>query len=489
MTRFIQKLLLLCLLITCAAPAWASTTNYAYSASTMPLGGNWTAGSYGGHNYDIAAGYGSDMEFVATGTSCTIQMDGFSGITYTITVDGGTPVTGTATGSWGFVTCFTGLSDGPHTVVFKTGGSSNQIFFDTDNTLQVTGAAPAVSLPAHFGTQYNPLTTPFTTYGVIEGPVYNRSAFVGYPNVAFATSPRTACIRLNTQASEIWLWMFQAGQTYIVRRDGVLTDSLAVPNTSTWGWWNPASGLDTSASHTYEIICTGDTSGYPMALWRVMLVGSGLTTTAVPARPTWLWMGDSITWGNGWGLSFPYLVTGTVNAYCANAGVAGTKLVSDGTTTATSLAGMLTPPTRIFVMYGRNDSPAGTTLSQFQTGATSLIITMRTAFPTAPITWLGTLPWSTEPGNMPADYLTAEQAAVAGAGSSLVTFASVSSGLVLATDTVDGTHPTDALNSQSGQMVSGTQKVANNVLNYLNPPTTTTTLRSKGSRPAPKGGH
>jgi lysophospholipase L1-like esterase len=250
-----------------------------------------------------------------------------------------------------------------------------------------------------------------------------------------------AQIRLKATTPRLDVWIKNDGQAYGLIVDGVVpVDRVITPNTGRWGWVPLRTDLDGSAEHTYGICLSSaigsDVSAGSGEVWAIRCPGGTMNTASQPAlRDTALFYGDSITIGD---MALKAAVNGFADEADAlqgwvlwtaerldmqfiNAGIGGSTLrdctpddlsamsapnrdivtkYSGQARVAHDVGGASPTPTKIVVLYGRNDvgqvyNDAGRpieTEAQFQAAAQSMAAAINAAQPAADVYYLGILP-------------------------------------------------------------------------------------------------
>lgn len=307
-------------------------------------------------------GYGNMLQFAGgsyclvsiTGTDATIRMLTFNGYDsgVSFTVDGGSvqtlDFTGTVDGGSHTFTLFTGLSDVPHVVKFYPSASTVGSFWYS-NLLQVTGASPALAVPANYN---NTNQFPIGTTSGIKGD-NEVSAFSGYDH--FFTSQirfkaKTSRIRLWHGASENPVRFDHPITLYVDRNPEPIAQLPPLPYTPFD--WLTFEGLDDTAEHEYWISATGDA-------YSIMLSDDGvLNTTAMPDLDMAYFNGDSTTAG-----LTTYLTQNWVQTYCllaglrwVNAAASGGTLPGQGVSPSIQPTAVSPAPVEAWYIFGINDS-------------------------------------------------------------------------------------------------------------------------------------
>lgn len=253
--------------------------------------------------FQLASGSGSRCDFVATGTAATVWMYHQTGFALNVSVDGGAEtsvdITALANGAYGSGTLFSGLADAPHTVSFRA------VYVDqgtgaAGTGVEVTGAAPAVSTPAGYGTFY--VVDSFKATAIKSDGTGVYGAGTGQTPAYSADVPNCA-LRFRATCTGIRIFGYAAGQKYVLHTDRANPIVVTAPNvgSAVYGWIPIASGLDGAAEHEYQL----SSGGSNLIVYQLAIVGGTLNTATLAARPRWGVYGDSI--GQGFSSTADYL--------------------------------------------------------------------------------------------------------------------------------------------------------------------------------------
>jgi hypothetical protein len=464
--RCTSMLLITCMLLMGGMEAWAQT-NFSFAASGAVQSGEWstTTGGMPVHSYYTSDAWGAEMDGTFTGT--VLQSLFYSGTTsgLVVTIDGGAPATiTTATSGAGnpTLTTLATVAEGQHAykIVMTQGVVS---FFDIPAMFTVTGTAPAMGPPSsslgqYFSTQLDPFALPSAAVG-IDGSYVRKNGIVNYSKLAvgLTTSARIRFRASTATNAKVRLFTQNFGQTYLLRKDGTNVGTYLTP-TTVWGWFDIPVAAD-ATEHVYEVILytSGYAEVYPSHIWRIMLPNITLSATALPPSYVVLSDGDSITHGDGFGAPYPYLIANTRGWYASDFAVSGQAMHGNGIASANLMATLLTPPTRITCMWGRNDAPLSITPTTHQSEYTAYLNALITTFPGVKILVISCLDYAGGETTM-ASYRAAQAAAVAAIANPNVTYVDVHTALNTTSDTIDGTHPSDNV---------GQPKLAASLLPYL----------------------
>ncbi len=253
-------------------------------------------------------------------------------------------------------------------------------------------------------------------------------------------------IRFKATTTTIDIWIVNDGQSYSLGIDGewpVLR--VVTPITNEWGWVNIASGLDGGTEHTYAIVNSFFRSTLINAgsgeVWAVRTPGGSINHTPPAVRDTIIFFGDSITGGQdglqagvdgladdsdflqGWvprtaeklgcqfvnsgiGSTTTRDFTGDLGTFSGSSTAYVTTLSGEGRALH-DVVNYAVTPTKIVIMYGRNDVgqawfPSGNSIelvSEFHTAFTNMLTTINTGLPGIPVYIIGILPSSASPYN------------------------------------------------------------------------------------------
>lgn len=465
-----------------------ATTTYLYNDSHITYLGCWTNSSGAGHNFCGAlANNGWEFGFGFTGTQCVIQIFVTVAGAFQYSLDGAAFVTSNVGVLSAFTnyTVVTGLTDAAHTLVIKHVGSFT---FDLaqDATIQITGAAPALSVPSFYGPTYNldrsaadflgrggvSATTNFE--GAWLTSVTNASYIPGVTYTSATANNNWSDVDLDFYATctAISAYLFCNSTSVTLEVDGIPLTPVVLPNTG-WQTVALATGLDGAKQHRYRIYTTSP----PVQILNIMTPGGTMNTSSgPPARALWAFFGDSITSGttgtpgqivstSDTQLCWPSRLCHAFDVVCYNKGIGGTTAFnttgqagSSGTAAVTTLsgqarvaadlAGISPAPKKLWIAYGINDfmnvsnmSPIETT-TQFQTAMVAIITAAVAAVPAScAIYVLGLWPRT---GHTQSEYVAwnaATLAAIASVNASNVSYIDPFNWYNPTNDTIDGLHP------------------------------------------------
>ncbi|HUD21061.1 MAG TPA: hypothetical protein VMQ44_03290, partial [Candidatus Saccharimonadales bacterium] len=259
------------------------------------------------HNRRNFTGQYSRLDLNVTGSSCNAQLYAAGNYAY-VSVDGGAEVQLTFSGTSAFcwVPVFTGLSDTLHTVSLYTKSSTNIFYIDKDNSLNVMGAAPAVSAfpnyvaPTWIDSYFTAfrLSPPFTS-GANNSDQFIKATSQGH--VTYQNYGEDAFVKFRATCTSIYMWTYRNLTSYKVAVDGVWQSApITTANDLTWGWTQLATGLDGTAEHEYrvQVVYTPQDVVNHKAYFHSFMCpgGSGVNVSQTwPAQDFWGFFGDSIT--------------------------------------------------------------------------------------------------------------------------------------------------------------------------------------------------
>lgn len=446
-----------------------ATTVFPYNQAGIIYGGRWTVqatGTFPNGARTYLTAVGSQIDFTATGTDIVLPHTYIAtGITVTAVVDGGAPQTLTPNNADGSYTLLTGGTDTAHTVTLHTPGSAGW-YVSTVNAVQVSGAAPAISVtPALAGTAYKVLDTTFAANSRVEGG-YVPQSYGASPSLLIALW-QDAKITFKAKCTTITIWTYQVGQLFNFVVDGVAGTPVTLPSNSTYGWVTLAAGLDATTVHEYDIVSTTLWTGASSYIDAVILGGgTGLVTNSYVARPTVAFYGDSIT--DGYILSpaftsaWAYVAAQALQRQNYNRGINASPVYGSGTAgeaRTTDITGISPAPTDVVILYGTNDIAGSVTQSQFTTAFTAMLTSLRSGLPSANLWCLGILPRADAHVGQPATYNGYMQTAITNAAVGAI-YIDTSTWINTGTDlSPDNLHPN----------LSGNAKIATKVIAFLQP--------------------
>jgi len=261
-------------------------------------------------------------------------------------------------------------------------------------------------------------------YSLSYGPGNSGAWYAVYGQPGMYNS----AIRFVGSASDIHLYMapyITTNGTNYVRLfiDNVSWSVTAYTGSGTaFSWYTLATGLDTTAQHTYTIVWS-----QTMCIQQLSTIGT-ISTNYLPARKMIALYGDSILYaGNNYDASSaiaePIRQCTGYQIFSAPVGDTGV-VYNNGSGTALSLApGWSTygvTPAMLIVEFGLLDVTQGSNVSTFQTAYQSMIAALQTALPTTIILCEAISKYSTDTDSNMVPYNAAIQAAVAAVASPLV---------------------------------------------------------------------
>jgi hypothetical protein len=382
-----------------------STADFPASSSEMYFLGNYSTGQYEGHNYTDQSGTGElDTEIV--GSSATFQAYISPNSVVTMTVDGTTSTFSSTASAFQFVSIFSGLSDSPHHVIIRT-ALSGELYFDSDNTLQVTGSAPDIESPSFSGpsghAQYLPVySAPFSTYAAFDGdPTYYPGFGEVWPAENEPGVGTGSGIRFEAAVTDISYWTNNNSgnlSRFVVYQDGVpIATSTAIPEQqSFWNVQPLVSGLD-GQPHQYQIIPI-DPGGYVQLQGIILGGGTGLVeTTPEPVKPQWMFFGDTNTSGSA-GLTTnstrfsgdirqddAWMLTNFEDVGAIIDGHAGGYMDGYAVSHTSEVTSLSPAPAVVFSRWGTDDIIYGVPVSKFQSDYTSYLTALLAGLPSTTI--------------------------------------------------------------------------------------------------------
>lgn len=227
------------------------------------------------------------------GTQCRVRYSSDGSQPFNISVDGG--AYSTPTGSGGYVTLFTGLSDSWHDVLFKSGSAyANSAYIYKTNTWDITGANPRISFNTSFGGKSEIFCqSSFQTYGIVTpGSSAVAVASPTYPSIVVYRGFDATFFR-NVKASEVFLQHLDgsSGNKYTLAANGT---KIATVATSTGIGFTRLGYLDPGIVSEIAITCNG-ASGSVSAFGVFLRGGSGFVNESISTKKKLCCFGDSIT--------------------------------------------------------------------------------------------------------------------------------------------------------------------------------------------------
>lgn len=252
----------------------------------------------------------------------------------------------------------------------------------------------------------------------------------------------------------IRIWTYLDGNKIRREIDGIEQDSnsILLPNTGRWGWYEVFSGIDTGAEHEYIVSFCGNKIGFLYGLW----IEGAIGVTALPARDLYTFYGDSITagtiaTGNDQALSMAYLISQALHVGRKNLGIGGSTVKNAGGSGGSSgIARVSQIPVNSFLivnLFGTNDMViVGNTDDIFEDDYREMIDAQRVRCPDAVIYCLGILPRRGY-DDPRVDYNGGMQRAITAKADAGITYLSTDGWIdpaVNNVDTIDGLHPNAA---------------------------------------------
>jgi hypothetical protein len=362
------------------AAACGAQTTFNYNAAGVTLGGAWS--DAGGFQQAGCGGGGSYVALTMTGTKGEINI--WQAFAWTVSVDGAAAVSVTTLGTsvFAYSTLFTGLSDGPHTVLAIGSGAE---YLNEVPAFRVTGASPAVSAFAAFASPVLYSGATWSTYGQFGGAPATDSFCSGaklwaqsgqYGQMGGESSDRVTGV--GSASVTIGKWIYNGGaQTMQAFEDGV---EIGTPYTASsngvMAFAVLASGINATGNHTFEIRNIA-ISGWTLSIGAVF---GGITLSPATAWPQIAFAGDSITQGN---TNTPPIDATAMDTFQLGAalnigirrdGAFGCGVSQSGSDNCPSVAAQFTGATPAFkyvvLAMGVNDATAGSTIGTCGTSAT-----------------------------------------------------------------------------------------------------------------------
>jgi lysophospholipase L1-like esterase len=426
--------------------------------------------------YRLWVGRDGGYEFKFTGTGLTVSLVAITTApVWEVSIDGGAfaDVThGGASGVRSDDTLATGLSDALHTVIFrhKSGTQANGAI-EIANAFTVTGAAPAVSDPDSWGTQYDANGAQLFAISRIPNAVRGDVASGGYSNLLSLLNP-DSCIRWRGNATSWRMLSNLNAAKWRLFRDGTAVAATAtLASTARFGWTTLCSGQD-GADHEWELVSTSN-AYTALQIQTIMGVGGTISATRATNRHCLLCIGDSQFAGNGTADSsttFGSLLAHATNRDVINLGLASSRVCTfQNFSTALSAGQRMGEFTnfryqnvdKIVILYQHNDAVAQTALADYNREYTRMLTNLRAAYPTADIICLGMLPTSASITPITrANYVSELSSLVTALADAKVTFVSQEAtdfavNWVIATDQTDGVHQSATGNGKQVTRLQG----------------------------------
>jgi hypothetical protein len=417
-----------------AAVALLGTWQYAYITSQRAL---------------VCSGTGSEIEFTATGTDCTLTYAvSATGTNYLqASIDGAAfaDITGpVSNNTYTACTLFTGLSDAAHTVRVKHNtGTSTNVRVQHTAGITITGGAPAIAL------------TNGLSYGIGRGQrasTIQQEGHVVPSNSAghdrLALQLPDSRIRFKSDATSIAIFSSLNSAKLRVMQDGVAIGAATTLGASGYGKTTLATGL--SGSHTYEIVCVTATISYLISL---QTIGGTLDSSAPAFRSHILWVGDSKAMGASGttdsSICWPSLVGGTRGFGTMNLSTSGVRVLSPDAggsiewNAPFNLCPITDPRDYAYLVFcgGHNDAAAGIDRTEFTAAVVRELTALSTAYPNAIGLAMGILNTTTFSTTVRNNYNSDISSAVTTVGG-IWTYVNTDGWITPATDCTDAsTHP------------------------------------------------
>lgn len=321
------------------------------------------------------------LDVSITGTCANLAMNNSAGNTFTITVD---EVTSTirSVGSQQKWSLFCELTDTAHRVSITSSGGA----LVSTGLFQVSGSAPALSLPTDIGNIYNLQDAATQNSSLItSGWAYDGTY------LAYKTYWPDEKIKFTAAPTKISIWIYNKSSPFYLERDGVVIASTTTSGASTWGYITLASDLD-GQTHTYSIGTGGYASTYSY-VYGLALVGGTLGTQPSSLSTSIGGYGDSITAANQLtgvtsDKSFVFKLAQRSGVNPINRGIGGSRVIGSGDTRYADITGATPTPSYVTILYGIND--VGTSAA-FLTSYTNMLNSLTTALPTTKFMIMGLL--------------------------------------------------------------------------------------------------
>ncbi len=283
----------------------------------------------------------------------------------------------------------------PPTVSTNTSATNTITKGSADATLTVTdtstGATATFTVAAAYTTLDLTGTTIAGVYVQVEGGAtlgsFGGGTAWGQPSANWTDG----AIHVKGRFTALKLKAYNNGAIVRLAVDGVDTASITLASGSSGYVVSSAfTGLDGSVEHDY-ILSWGST----MFVQELQYLGTGPTTTFLPARKVLAGYGDSITQGQSWGTvdstqSWLHLAGLTLGYQVLNRGIGSTKVSSgtnngEGRTADVTGATALPNPDVVVVLYGTVDAGASADLTVFGAAYLHMLQQIQVGLPNATI--------------------------------------------------------------------------------------------------------
>jgi lysophospholipase L1-like esterase len=387
-------------------------------------------------------GNNSALHLMVTGTDAIAYVGGGNSTPFQVSVDGG--AYNVLTTSGGQVTLFAGLADIAHTVDLRaqTANGGGNAWLTTPTCLQVTGAAPAISQDANYGTVELLANSPGLVTPMISTTVNNYSSPGTFSNRQGEGFTR------RLKAQRIYVWSSISGR-YAIYRNGALIN---VVNTTDdfYGWRLLTASQDPNTFANYTIC--GPSANVMDA---IMISGTGhaFDVSGIVSKRIAVW-GDSITLNTACatavGESYHQQACAPINGLISNRGVGGNTTAQVDTRIAGELSAIGYTPDLVILAPGRNDwSVTPAVIAAAKVSYRSCVDKIIAAGGSYPVLCVGT--WrDNNSDSTPAlrtNINTAIQEVVSEVNNPRVTYFNTDAGPVLTVgnaNSCDGTHPNAA---------------------------------------------
>lgn len=417
-----------------------STTLFPCDNGSFVMDGPYVDDTGAGRLTRLMTAYFGQMRVSVTGTACTLTYyctDNSQPVT--LVIDGVTSTFTPVQDAWTTRTLWTGSTDTAHDLVVRVyAGGSLYLDRGVTGTIGVTGAAPAVAVPA--GSTYSGRLVAYTDLH-LGSPTTARDGLTefgssaGYPYLAYSYTGGfygLGAYRFRAACSSFQVWGYiGATSKWRVCIDGSPQTPFTVPASGvpSWGFFPAVTGLDSSAVHEYWLI-SDDQVDYHQIYEVYLTGGAGFDGVRFPlVRPVVAGMGDSIMGGaattptGGYFAAFAWARgAAAVNAGISGSTVAGASSPMQGRTGVITQFGA--DVSEIVFSGGVNDIINAVSVGDYGTAYASVIASLLAGCPNAKIWCLGLLPnnyGSTTPVQI-ATFNAAALAAVTAAASARVKF-------------------------------------------------------------------
>lgn len=366
-----------------------SATGFAISNAAFVLTApSFTDSTFLTHSARQVSTQSAEYDFKFSGAGLDMQLYSQGGANpITISIDGGATTTPTIpTTTWGTYTLVSGLSDTLHTCQIKM-ISIQTIYWDRNTFIAVTGASPSVSSPDGFGVIQSISALPGSYRADETGSAANIHSWLV---TQWVNNDGSLIIRDNCTSLQCWMY---TSSCVAVSIDGGLETSYAAPASPTgWQWITIATGLP-AGTHTFALsnASPAGAAGYGnqgnVYLWGFNSVGGTgiVSTTAFPARPVWIYFGDSITAtrttvpidGGGINFGFAHNTSFSGNAQGVNKGWGGSFVSGaasgNGQGRTADITTYSPSPQVCLIEYGTNDCSNAVAVGTFQTAYIAML--------------------------------------------------------------------------------------------------------------------